>query len=151
MRLSFPVFVFNTLEYLAGARQAADAGTIAPGRLMTLRSAANAEKLTVRAPDGKTEVVSRTKGGTFNYADTDALGIYQVEEGKKPTQAFAVNLFDSVESDIRPRADVKIGYVDVVGKGGTEGTRQELWRPLLLAAFFILLGEWYIYNRRVYI
>jgi hypothetical protein len=46
---------------------------------------------------------------------------------------------------------VKIGYVDVAGKGGTEGTRQELWRPILIAAFFILLGEWYIYNRRVYI
>ena len=151
LRLSFPVFVFNTLEYLAGARQAADAGTIAPGRLMTLRSAANAERLTVRSPDGKSEELTRTKGGTFNYNDTDTLGIYQVEEGKKPIQAFAVNLFDSAESDIRPRAEVKIGYVDVAGKGGTEGTRQELWRPILIAAFFILLGEWYIYNRRVYI
>lgn len=153
LRLSFPVFVFNVLEYLAGSRQAADAGTVKPGRLMTLRSASNAQRLTVHSPSGKIEELARTKGGSFNLADTDELGIYRVEEEKKPTQAFAVNLFDSAESDIRPRPEntIKIGYVDVKGEGGTEGTRRELWRPLLLAAFCILLGEWYIYNRRVYI
>lgn len=153
LRLSFPVFVLNALEYLGGSRQAADAGNIAPGRLITLRSASNAERVTVRSPSGQVDDLTRTKGGTFNYADTDELGVYQVQEGKKSTQAFAVNLFDSAESDIRPRPEntIKIGYVDVAGEGSSEGTRRELWRPLLLMAFFALLGEWYIYNRRVYI
>jgi hypothetical protein len=29
--------------------------------------------------------------------------------------------------------------------------RRELWRPILLAALVVLLVEWYIYNRRVYL
>jgi hypothetical protein len=153
LRLSFPVFVMNAIEYLGGARQAAGEGSFAPGRLVTLRTSTNAERLTVRAPDGRTEVISRTKGGAFNYADAEQLGVYQVQENGKSKQAFAVNLFDSAESDIRPRPEnsIKIGYVEIAGEGGTEGTRRELWRPLLLAALFVLVAEWYIYNRRVYI
>jgi hypothetical protein len=151
LRLSFPVFVLNTLEYLAGNGQAAQAGSIAPGRLMSLRSTSDAKRLTVSSPSGKSEQLSRTKGGTFNFANTDELGVYKVEENNKQTQAFAVNLFDSAESDIRTRPEVKIGYTDVKGEATTEGTRRELWRLLLLTAFLVLLGEWYIYNRRVYI
>jgi hypothetical protein len=153
LRLSFPVFVMNAIEYLGGTRQAAGAGSVAPGRLVTLRTSTNAERLTVRAPGGQTAEISRTRGGTFNYADAEQLGVYQVLENGQPKQAFAVNLFDSAESDIRPRPEnsIKIGYVEVAGQGGLEGTRRELWRPLLLAALFVLVAEWYIYNRRVYI
>lgn len=153
LRLSFPVFILNAIEYLGGTRQATGSESVSPGRLVTLRSSSNAEKLTVTAPDGQTETVSRTQGGTFNFADADQLGVYRVLENGQPRQAFAVNLFDSAESDIRPRPEnsIKIGYVEVTGEGGGEGTRRELWRPLLLAALFVLVAEWYIYNRRVYL
>ncbi len=153
LRLSFPVFVLNAMQYLAGSRQAVDTGSITPGRLLSLRSDSHTQRLTVRSPSGRSEVLARTKGGMFHYADTDELGIYQIEEEKKPTQAFAVNLFDSAESDIRPRAEntIKIGYVDVAGVASSESTRRELWRLLLLASFCVLLVEWFIYNRRVYL
>jgi hypothetical protein len=153
LRLSFPVFVLNVLEYLGGTRDPADAGVLAPGRSITLRSATNAPKLTVQNPAGKTTELKPVEGGTFHYASTDELGIYRVNENQKLTQAFAVNLFDSAESEIRPRPEnsIRIGYVDVKGEAGWEGARRELWKPLAFAALLVLLGEWYIYNRRVYI
>ena len=76
---------------------------------------------------------------------------------------FAVNLFDREESDVRLRArqdgekglqeveSLSIGYVDVAAESPSSPVRKELWTGLLLAALAVLVLEWYIYNRRVYI
>ena len=81
------------------------------------------------------------------------MGVYEVRSGGKTIQRFAVNLFDPNESEIRARAEeaVKIGHVEVAGQSQWEPARRELWRFLLLAALGVLLFEWYIYNRRVYV
>ena len=39
----------------------------------------------------------------------------------------------------------------MAGQTGQEVARQELWRPLVWIALAVLLLEWYIYNRRVYL
>jgi len=64
-----------------------------------------------------------------------------------------VNLFDPQESDIRPRTDgtISIGQTQIEGTTGPQPVRQHAWRALLLAALAVLLVEWYIYNRRVYL
>ena len=153
LRLSFPVFVLNSLEYLGGNRQAAASGTVLPGSAVALRATGSAERITVRKPSGKTSELSRGRLNTFSFNDTDELGVYTALEGGKPVERFAVNLFDSAESDIRPRPDntVKIGNVDVRGRSVWAGARREVWRPLVVVALAVLLLEWYIYNRRVFI
>jgi hypothetical protein len=62
-----------------------------------------------------------------------------------------VNLFDSRESDLKPRAKIDLGHEEVPGKGGLEPARKELWRWLLIAGLVVLVFEWYVYNRRVYL
>ena len=64
-----------------------------------------------------------------------------------------VNLFDRRESGIAPRASgtIQIGYVDVEAQQQWEPKRQEIWKILLLLALLVLLIEWYIYNRRIYL
>ena len=153
LRLSFPVFVLNALSYFGGSATSISAVNIQPGRSVSLRSVGSAETLDVRTPSGKTFSLTREKAETFNFSGTDELGIYQVEEPKQPPQRFAVNLFDSAESNIEPRPEntVRIGYVEVKGQAGWEGARRELWKALLLGALCVLGLEWYIYNRRVYV
>jgi hypothetical protein len=89
----------------------------------------------------------------FGFSDTRNLGAYDVFEGDKLVQRFTVNLFDPLESDIRPREEntIRIGYVDVEGETAFEPSRFELWKYLLVLALGVLLLEWYIYNRRVYL
>jgi hypothetical protein len=79
--------------------------------------------------------------------------MYQVKEGEQVTRRFAVNLFHSAESDIgaRPGGKLQIGHVDEIGSAGWEPARREMWKPLLVVALLVLLFEWYVYNRRVYI
>jgi hypothetical protein len=153
VRLSFPVFVLNVLEYLGGHSQAqAHQRAMQPGQQINLRLDTTATVVTVETPlPGKLRV-QRGAGGGFNFTSTDALGVYRVTDGGQLDYRFAVNLFNPTESDIRPRANaLKLGPVAVEATRQIETTRREVWKWILLAALFVLLGEWYIYNRRVYL
>jgi hypothetical protein len=151
LRLSFPVFVLNVLDYFGGNRESATSASVAPGRLVSLSPTGSADSLTVKTPSGKTVKVTRGQSSVANFTGTDELGIYEVLEGNKVTQRFAVNLFDSFETDIRPREKVRIGYSPIEGQRQWKGARRETWKALLLLAIGVLLLEWYIYNRRVYV
>ena len=55
------------------------------------------------------------------------------------------------EDNLNTVDSLEIGYVDVAAQSPQADVRRELWKPLLLLALFVLVLEWYIYNRRVYI
>ena len=151
LRLSFPVFVLNTIRYFGTAGMAADTPSVRPGKTVSVRSAESVARIEVRTPGGKVASLSRDTSDTFSFSGTDELGVYQIEEPNQPVRRFAVNLFDSAESNIERRNDVEIGYVEVKGQAVWEPARRELWKVLLLVALGVLCLEWYIYNRRVYV
>lgn len=152
VRLSFPVFVLNVLEYLGGQTQGNfRQGNLRPGQQANLRLDVAAPRVSIEAPDGRRTTVERSPAGTYDFSATDKLGIYSIQEGSDTVERFAVNLFDPAESAIRPADDVQLGQTDVVGQSRLENTRREAWKWILLAALVVLLGEWYIYNRRVYL
>ncbi len=151
LRLSFPVFVLNALTYFGGSATAAAASNVQPGHSVTLRSASSVDKISIRTPSGKSVSLKREHAETFNFSGTDELGIYQVDEPKQQPRRFAVNLFDSSESNIDARPEIRIGYTEVKGKADWGGARSELWKLLLLGALGVLCLEWYIFNRRVYL
>jgi hypothetical protein len=79
--------------------------------------------------------------------------VYEVREGSgsKIAQQFAVNLFDTRESDLTPAEKIEIGHEDVKAQPGKQASRKELWKWLLMGAIGVLIFEWYVYNRRVYL
>jgi hypothetical protein len=107
----------------------------------------------VRSPSGQRTTLSRGPRNVFAFSHTREIGAYEVLEGDKVAQRFTVNLFDPLESDIRPREEntIRIGFVDVEGETAFEPSRFETWKYLLVLALGVLLFEWYIYNRRVYL
>jgi hypothetical protein len=162
-RLSFPTFCLNVLEYLAGGTEDSQLASVRPGRPVALRTVGNAPELTVMDPTGKRHTVKRTSEDIFPFHDTYQLGVYDVERGDQVIERFAVNLFDRNESDVRVResqdpeanvtraADIRIGHVDVKAEVGRAPTRKEVWKAVLACALAVLVLEWYIYNRRVYL
>lgn len=153
LRLSFVVLLRNVVDYLGRHGTAAAAAGVLPGHLVTLHSDQPAEALRVTTPAGKTLEVRRSRQDDFPFTATEELGIYRVQEGTGDSRQFVVNLCDSAESDIRPRPEnsIKIGFTEVAGRKGWEGATRETWKLLLLMALGVLLLEWYIYNRRIYI
>src|SRR5262249_3646592 len=78
---------------------------------------------------------------------------------------FSVNLFDFRESDLAPRGlvpegvpasqaesyKIKIGYNPVTGTQKPPDVQKDIWWYFALLVLGVLLVEWYVYNRRVYI
>jgi hypothetical protein len=153
IKTSFPLFVKNVLIYLGRSRSVESLDTVQTGQPITLRTSTPVENLRVLGPHGAATQVARSPQNTFVFGNTDQLGVYEVREGAagNVTQRFAVNLLDRTESDIRPRPKIKTEYEEIPGRTSWETTRREAWRWLVWAAIGILLLEWYIYNRRVYI
>lgn len=153
IRRSFPVFVMNAIKYLGGVRTSLAAPNILPGAPAILRTATPVPRISVTSPRGDRFEVPRELQNTFIFTRTDELGVYEVREGsgQKVTQQIAVNLFDSRESDLTPAEKIDIGHEEVQAKQGQQAARLELWKWLLLGAIGVLIFEWYIYNRRVYL
>lgn len=153
VRRSFPAFVFGVLEYLGGRTQVASHESVRPGQAVPIKTHSQSEHLTVERPDGDKLRVSPAAGGVVRFNQTSELGPYAVLDGGNVVERFAVNLFDPPESNIRPAPEnsVQIGHVTVEGQTAYEPARQEIWKWLVLAALVVLVLEWYIYNRRVYV
>jgi hypothetical protein len=162
-RMSFPTFCLNVLEYLAGGTEDSQITTVQPGRPVELRTAGNVPELTVVDPSGQQFTVRRTAEDVFQFHDTNHLGVYDVKRGDQVIERFAVNLFDRQESDVRVRpsqdesgatlaaADIRIGNVDVAATVGRTPSRTEGWKIVLTCALVVLVFEWWVYNRRVYL
>jgi len=160
-KLSFPSFWLNVLEYFA--RGDAVSRSVKPGRLVELRVNSTDEKLVVELPNGETREIDLEQPGRLVFHETEQLGVYEVRDSNGVVKRFGVNLFDRDESDIGLRArqegedgvtvvdSLAIGYVDVAAQSPTSPVRKELWKWLLLGALVVLVLEWYIYNRRVYV
>ena len=105
----------------------------------------------------------RERLGVYNKAET--TGVYLAQWDKAGLLPFAVNVFDARESDLASRGlvpegaptsleesyKIKIGYNPIAGSRNTQPVRKEWWRPLAGLALLVVLLEWYIYNRRVYL
>jgi hypothetical protein len=164
--ISFPLFLFNSLQVLGNAREAVGDEVHLPGQNVTLRLETPEESIRVVGPTGAlAETVTRSPQSTYVFGKADTAGIYHARWGNSGLLPFVVNLFDARESDIAPRGlvpegtppdkvdayKIKIGYNPVAGSKAIRPSRKDWWMPLAAAALVVLLVEWYIYNRRVYV
>jgi hypothetical protein len=166
--ISFPLFLFNGLQVLGNARESAGDEIHLPGLPVVLRAEASKGQVKVTSADGKkVDTLARTLQGTYVDNEVDATGIYHARWEPDGLLAFAVNQFDGRESDLSSRGlvpegvppdstlaesyKIKIGYSPVSGTRNPRPIRKDWWKPLAAMALGLVLVEWYIYNRRVYI
>jgi len=153
---SFPVFVYNLFSYLGGAGGGTAVEPVLPGEVVTLQRLDPGEEVTIVAPGGQPTTGRADEAGSFAFADTGELGVYEAKVGERAVRQFAVNLFHPQESNVPLVGDpkknvpsIRIGYVEVAGERQYAPARREIWRHLLLVGLLVLAVEWYIYSRRV--
>lgn len=155
-RRSFPVFIMNAVKYLGGVGGAVSSmPSVRPGTQQQLRTLFPVPEITVTTPKKETLRLKREGTAFFPFTQTEEIGAYEVREGtgEKLSYKFCVNLFSSSESDLVPAEKLEIGNQETkANKGASKSDlRRELWKPILLLGLAVLMIEWYIYNKRVYL
>ena len=102
----------------------------------------------VTGPDGKVQTVTLApEASEFVWSDTGRQGIYRVQLGTNQL-AFAANLLDAAESNIRPRETLDLGRFTQVKATTEKDANLEYWRWFALAGLAVMLGEWWWFHRR---
>ncbi|MFM2003062.1 MAG: hypothetical protein RI963_2488 [Planctomycetota bacterium] len=147
---SWPVFTLNLLNHLAGSTQTATVPTHRPGETVVVRVGDPGREVRLRYPEGTVERVKTGETGGVNFAKTDRLGVYSLEDDdNRELGRFAVNLFDRRESDLASAPDVLIGYDSVAAISTKVPGRREFWRWILLCVLGVVTLEWWLYSKRL--
>ncbi|MFN4260718.1 MAG: vWA domain-containing protein [Gemmataceae bacterium] len=149
-QVHFPLFLANVLYTLGNVRDEVVEETTPPGEMKALLPAAGVAVVRVRDPQGGEQTLERGPQGDFRYLHTDQVGVYEARWEPDGRRDFAVNLLDANESNLEPRDFIQIGEQQIAA-GSERGFPRELWKWGVAAALVLLMLEWYIYNRRVYI
>ena len=164
--ISFPLFVLNAVQALGNVREGAGEEIAEPGAPIVLHPETTGKTITVAPLEGGSgETVQRSPQGSFVFSRAETTGVYVAHWENNGQLPFAVNLFDARESDLASRGlvpdgspaamaesyKIKIGYSPVAGTQKAPVVRKDIWWWFALFALGVLLVEWYIYNRRVFI
>jgi hypothetical protein len=151
LQVAFPLEVSNIISYLAPG-SGADAAQLTPGVPIAIPVDETITDVRVTRPDGEIEQAT-IEGGQVIYANTDALGVYTIEQRQDDRlvgrQRYAVNLFAPDESRVAPKAELNVPQVNGAQLATTRDRdgRQEFWRWLAAIALLVLVIEWLVYQR----
>jgi hypothetical protein len=148
MRVSFPIFIANAVEWLNPASIQASQLLVQAGDPFRLALDGSTTSAELRLSDGETRKLELDpKASELMFGDTARRGVYQLTAGTNTT-TFCVNLLDSAESDTRPRSELDFGRFGTVSATTTKRANLELWRWIAAAALAVLMFEWWYYHRR---
>ena len=151
-QLSFPLFMQNSVNFLTGGARYFTAENTSPGDLVRMRLPQSVDEVTIETPDKRFVSVKRGRDNSMVFNGTDHSGWYLVTlpTAENTQQPFSVNLLDAKESDLTVRDKLEIGFEQVTATKSMQPARKEYWKWLAALALVILLVEWVIYNRRVF-
>jgi hypothetical protein len=134
------------INYLAPAQAFSTPNGLRPGEALTIKPAGGDRVIAIDDPHGARYSATATEAGVV-FVDTHTLGLYTVVSNQNVLGAFAVNLFNPGESDIRPAPTVRIGRSDVTASTREDEGQLEIWPWLAALAFALVVVEWWVYHR----
>ncbi len=156
LKLSFPIFLHNALQYLALGSDMNVRPSFEPGATPRIPRASleklgpGIKSIRLNGPSGSREIpISST--GDFTLPALDRVGLYKTDPPVPQFEQVAVNLLDDNESNLIP-SDTPPGNVGAALATASGKSRLELWWWIIAcAAMPLLLIEWWVYTRRVHL
>ena len=148
LRISFPIFIANAVDWLNPASIQASQLLVKAGE--PLRQALNepVPSAEVTFPDGRKRALAvDTNAQELVFGDTARQGVYHLTLGTNQT-VFCVDLLDSAESDTHPRAELNFGRFGNVTATTMRRANLEIWRWIAALGLAVLMFEWWYYHRR---
>lgn len=168
VEISFVLFTAASVRYLgldAGAGQA-QARSIKPGAVLTDRLPQGVQNVRLEPPqgarDGDTITLQPAPDGRIVHGPVRDVGVYRATwtgpsgpsdgvDGNRVVRAYAANLLDQGESDIPAAETLELAATQLQASAGTAQVNRRVWPWLLAAVLAVLMFEWWVYNRKVYL
>lgn len=147
LRVGFPIFVTNCLDWLVPAQTLNAGESIRTGQPMYIDVPANVAQIEVTDPTGSKRAIKVTQTPVI-FDNTERAGVYRVT-GKGVKREFACNLISMQESATEPKEAFSVGGKKFASTGKPVQTNREFFAPLVLLALAVLAFEWYAYHRRI--
>ncbi len=149
IKISFPVFLGNTMQTLGLAGMSEGAGVAyRTGEVISIPI--DADRLI--AYDGPDTLTVRRTQGSAVLPPFRRAGLYKARTAVDPPyDRLSVNLLDSSESDIRPVSVLKVSTSAGNATTQTAGVQREVWHWFIWMALGVMLIEWLIYTRRMHL
>lgn len=168
-QVGFVVFLAGAIDYLGSdSFSEEEAGGAArqfrPGDILADRLPLDAADVDVaRVPGGEPSPTAPTGDGRITFGPIQRTGVYRVRwngsvgatdvvEGGRVGRFYAANMSSSHESDVRTAERMVLASQTVTAEQGeTRSEVRRLWPWLVLAGLAVIMFEWFIYNRKVYV
>jgi hypothetical protein len=150
LQIAWPILISDLTAWYKTPRAIDVPNGLQVAQTLSVRPLPDADTVRIKRPDG---VATTLKPGQGNMIYAEALipGIYTVEvyKGSDLIQqdAFAVNLFAPLESQIAPASSINIGNVAATAAQTKEIGQREYWPWIALLGLLILVVEWWVYQR----
>ncbi len=161
---SFVIFTSAAIQYLG---EDVGAGStikdVQPGSVISDRLPVGADDITVKLPTGESQKLLPASDGRVTFGPLVSTGIYELswtgpagptdrKEGATAKRGYAANLSDPQESDIAAADKLSTASTEAAASlNASAAADKRLWPWLLLAALGIVMLEWFVYNRKVYL
>jgi hypothetical protein len=157
-RFSFPVFMYQAVQYLALGSEMDVREAFAPGSTPTIpladikRVAGDRTEVKLSGPMG-TRRIKIPDTGEFVLPALDRVGLYALDIPVPGYDKMAVNLLDNNESNLLPLPQNQApgGIGDSYKASGGKRRLELWWWVVACAALPLLLIEWFVYTRRVHL
>ncbi len=150
VQVAYPILLSNIIDYLIPRNAFDSTQSLHPGESLGITPPPGVKLILINSPTHR--VISIDSGAPNPvFTATDELGDYTVNFIAKDSNAvayFTVNLFNPVESDIRPRDIIQIGQSPLTASASQPVGEQELWPWFAGFALLLLIVEWQAYHRK---
>jgi Ca-activated chloride channel homolog len=148
LRISFPIFIANAVDWLNPASANASHLMVKAGQAFRTTLPHLVSQAEVTRPDGsKRELQLGGETREVVYGDTTAHGVYRLNAGTNHV-TFCVNVMDPTESNVAPRDELSLGRYQKVSASTIKRANLEIWRWIAAVALAVLLFEWWFYHKR---
>ncbi len=163
--LSFVIFLASSTRALGddAAGEGFNGRQLQPNSVLSDRLPGNASDVKFKGPEGDLANLTPSPDASVVYGPIRRSGIYQMTwsgaasgtdeaSGTSVSRTYAANLADEFESNIIPVNTLNLRDREVAADlDGKIAADRKLWPWLLLAALLVMLVEWFVYNRKVYV
>ena len=147
---TFPILMYNLVNWFLPLPVSGNA-QVAPDTPVTIQAWPGAERITITGPDQQTVTVAPPFPVTA-FNNTNKIGIYsvtQITQKQELHGAFAVNLFDPLQSRLTPSARLPISQSTVfdAGNSAVPHVLREIWPWIAAFLLLVLCAEWWLFSR----